>query len=274
MFQSGLRCIGPALALLAFNPAGGQIATPSPGETVAAPVKPVVCLTNYPADAIRDGKMGTVAIVFRVLTDGHIDHIAVAASSGSVLLDSATVGCAKSWIYRPATKNGHAVNATTAMTVGWLITAIGETTTKYTKNALMPLGPIDECLSRTAVHADKLAGKSGVSIVRYRLTAGAVSNVTLKQSSGDDALDQEALACVAGWRFEPQLAIPTVRVTGTLMTLRIPGTRDHPPTEADIAKYLPKDGGAIDQTAPDPQEPDKPATGWSTAWIDWHAAVQ
>jgi protein TonB len=276
MFQSGLRRIGPAIvvALLELASAEGQTATSSPpGDTIAAPVKSVVCRTNYPAEAVRDGKMGTVTVVFRVLTDGHIDHITVAASSGSVLLDSATVACAKSWMFRPATRNGQAVNATAAMTVGWLITATGNTI-KYTKNALVPLPSNEECLSRTAVDSDRLSGKPGISVVRYRLTAGAVSNVTLKQSSGDEPLDQEALACVTGWRFEPQLALPTVRVTATLMSLEIPGTRNHPPTDADIAKYLPKGGGTADQTAPDPLEPDKLATGWSTAWIDWREAAQ
>ncbi len=282
MLRLVLHCPELALvgALLATVPGKAQTVDAStPRETAAEPANPVVCMIDYPAQAVRNAEMGYVTVLFRVLADGHVDHVTIAASSGSELLDSATVSCVKPWIFRPATRDGRAVDEMVASSVGWLLSVPGKTSLRFTKSTLVPMPPMDGCLSHASVTPERLVLKSGVSVVHYRVNAGTVSDVVLKQSSGDSELDTVALACVAGWHFRPDLAVPTVNVLGVLTNLIMPGRPDHPPTDAEVAeaaKRLPGEpvGAASAQAKPDPVEPDKPATGGATAKIDWREAVQ
>lgn len=94
-----------------------------PSHPVSVPKdKPHTCGAEfYPAESLSKGEEGNTKLNIRVLTDGTVDAVTVATTSGSQKLDDAAVACVKTWHYRPAIKDGKLAEVDTSAVVRWVL---------------------------------------------------------------------------------------------------------------------------------------------------------
>jgi TonB family protein len=77
-------------------------------------VTPPIVVTHvdavYPASAVAEGKHADVLLAVTIDTDGHVTKVEVKQSGGAAL-DEAAIVAARQWTFRPAMRDGRAVNA-------------------------------------------------------------------------------------------------------------------------------------------------------------------
>ncbi|MGD0189711.1 MAG: energy transducer TonB [Rhizomicrobium sp.] len=73
----------------------------------------------YPRLAVLFGKQGTTRVRLTVSPQGAVTNVEVVNSSGSDMLDEASVACAQQWTYRPAMQNGVPVQAMIQANIIW-----------------------------------------------------------------------------------------------------------------------------------------------------------
>jgi len=171
---------------------------PPPGNTTvpqtATPVsvgKPHVCTGAYPLEALEQMAEGTTTLLFHVATDGTVKNPSVARSSGRADFDAASVSCASTWHYKPGTANGAPVEMAWQAQIAW---KVGEPAT-----ALAPAASCNQFLDASYKMPGNIPGRSVV--VFLRAADGSTTPKKLTKSSGDDALDEAAMRCVAARRF-------------------------------------------------------------------------
>jgi TonB family protein len=76
---------------------------------------------DYPLDALRAHKEGSVDVMVTVAADGHPIESHLYQSSGTPSLDSAAVAAAMAYKYRGAERNGNAIEAQAIVTIDWQI---------------------------------------------------------------------------------------------------------------------------------------------------------
>jgi TonB family protein len=128
-------------------------------------------------------------MAFTVGSDGHVIDPVVKGSSGNADLDEASSRCVARWTYRPAEKNGVAIAAPWKAFVEW----------KQRYHLAVTAAP--HCSLPPQAHSQSPGTQTVISFVVT--TEGAVSNIGVRQSSGDDVLDLAVSECVALWRVEP-----------------------------------------------------------------------
>ncbi len=208
-------CFAPC-ASLAQTPATPNI--PPPASTG----RPHSCGQRwYPAEAIRKGLQGQVALAFTITAQGTVSNITVAGSSGSKLLDDAAVACASTFLYKPATQNGQPIDVPWKIKVAWNLF-----------NPPAPVGTPHICPSSLLPADGQIVANGQVTSLFFHIAMdGTVRDVVVNGSSGDDRLDQLAINCVSQWRYIPQ---SSEILWGT--TTRIPfNTGDVMPTSDFIA---------------------------------------
>lgn len=67
-----------------------EIAVPAVRATPGQSLPTLFSSNDYPVAALRDGEMGTTAVVLAIAPDGRVSQCSIATSSGSASLDSAT----------------------------------------------------------------------------------------------------------------------------------------------------------------------------------------
>ncbi len=77
------------------------------------------CSQVYPPMSVKLGEEGITTLSFHVTTDGSVNNVTVAKSSGSQRLDDAAVSCASRWRYKPATVDGNPVEREWQAAVQW-----------------------------------------------------------------------------------------------------------------------------------------------------------
>jgi TonB family protein len=149
-----------------------------------------------------------------------VKNLAIVKSTGDDDLDQATLTCVSNWHYRPATRDGVAVEISWNAQVNWMMH-----------------GPaMSPCGRYAKVTPELLAGITGVTKVSLRIQQdGSVSDTGLMRSSGNDVLDQAALLCISRMRFDVSRArLPT---SGIAKSLSVNWRADLPPatrkTDAD-----------------------------------------
>jgi TonB family protein len=123
-----------AIALLALLPfgalaqstQGGVSASDAPIDILLAQhiVPPSRILSGHPCGRSKRvsapvAMTGTTIIAYNITSDGAVTDITVEQSSGSADLDSAVVECAATYRYKPATKDGQAVEVPWKFKVDW-----------------------------------------------------------------------------------------------------------------------------------------------------------
>jgi TonB family protein len=155
---------------------------------------PHFCMNDYPQSAIWDGAEGNVQLAFRIAADGTVKKVKVVKSSGNDDLDAAAAGCAGRWTYKPAIRDGAAVEVPWSAMVVWKL--------RETDADLHP------CARYHAVTPELLNGIGGVTKVSFRIMPdGSVKQPEIVASSGNAELDQAALRCIADRRYNTQRAV-------------------------------------------------------------------
>ena len=83
--------------------------------------RPHVCQQDYPSISQRLGEEGTTELAFTITADGDVTGVTVSKSSGFERLDSAAVGCASEWHYKPAILEGKPVAVSWKAAVRWVL---------------------------------------------------------------------------------------------------------------------------------------------------------
>jgi protein TonB len=96
-------------------PAGDAPARPA--TTTSLPVALSRPAPDYPAQALRNNESGTVHLRITVGEDGKPNEVVVERSSRSRALDQAAVRAARKWKFRPAQRDGRAVEGTLAVPI-------------------------------------------------------------------------------------------------------------------------------------------------------------
>jgi TonB family protein len=194
------------LAALAL--AQTQALADKPDTTPVSVGPPHVC-ANYLLRAIAHHAQGKTVLDFRVAIDGTVKDLTVSKSSGDDDLDAASAACAQHWQYKPATHDGTPVEAQWQASVDWHLG----------RNAAPPL---PNCAK--FVPAD-VTSVSGVTTVSFGINDdGSARKPRIAESSGNDALDQAALSCVAAMKLN--------------LTTRAPPSDFRMTSEIDWAKEL------------------------------------
>lgn len=155
--------------------------------------RPHVCLNDYPAAAWQAGIEGVTTVRFTITDKGRVEDVSVAESSGNADLDKAALTCVRYWRYKPAIRAGKPVAVPWQANIVW----------KIERPQVPPLeqGQAD-CVKARPVKAEDLADIGGVTVVHFTIASGEVRDVTVRQSSGNAALDKAAVACVAGRHYK------------------------------------------------------------------------
>lgn len=110
----------PAAAVPARAPAASGPATISSSAldtTLIAGAPP-----RYPHESRRKREQGTVELMVIVGTDGRVDAISVARSSGSSRLDEAALKAVRGWRWQPVRRDGQAVKVRGIVEIPFLLT--------------------------------------------------------------------------------------------------------------------------------------------------------
>jgi TonB family protein len=178
---------------LAF-PSGVLADAPSIQRPVPTAAPPHLCMMDYPESAVWDGAEGTTIVAFRIGADGGVKNVSVGKSSGHEDLDAAAMGCVGRWTYKPAERDGVAVEVPWQAAVQWKL-----------HGSIADMHP---CAKYHAVTKELLAGIGGVTKISFRIMPdGAVKDAEIAQSSGNGDLDQAALRCIAARRFNTVRAV-------------------------------------------------------------------
>ena len=231
---------------LVFLPAAALAQEGAPAPAGPVPIKPQLCLKDYPIDALKKGQMGSTTVLLHVDAEGKPKNIIIAGTSGSEELDAAAAYCAKDWRFEPAKHDGQAVDAPFTQTVEWLIAS------PIWRVSLALRDPLPLCPAATEAAGKRFGWNKPVTTIAYTLKDGEVVNTAVQHSSGDPELDQTAAACVSTWHFKPQTEDPNITVTATLIS--------GPNAARDTSKSLERTPQSMIA---------RPTTGPGLATFDW-----
>jgi protein TonB len=109
------------------SPPPVQAPAPPKPAGITAPVQiaggGAVCNSSYyPPIAIRLNQSGTTTVTVHIGTDGNVENVDLAGSSGHDSLDQAAVKCITSrWRYKPAMQNGQPVAVSKEYAIKWVL---------------------------------------------------------------------------------------------------------------------------------------------------------
>ncbi|MGH6873003.1 MAG: TonB family protein [Rhizomicrobium sp.] len=183
------------------NAPARQQPVPAPDLTAPAGIGlPHVCWQDmfYPLLEIRLGIQGSVDLSYVVTADGSTKDLAVAKTSGDDELDQAALSCVAAFRYRPAMKNGVAIDFPWKSRVIW---KISDTTTPLP--VLSAASPRSCPLERQ--DSSRAAPPYPVTLIVKTGSDGTVTGEDIAESSGDDIFDNYVLDCVKHWTYDPPL---------------------------------------------------------------------
>ncbi len=185
-----------SICLFLAMPAAALAAVPAP-PSVASPLAvgtPHVCMNDYPESAIWDGAEGTAQVAFRIGADGKVKDVTIVKSAGHEDLDAATLGCVGRWSYRPAMRDGVAVEVPWRAMVEWKLH--GSEADRH------------PCTRYHAVTPQLLAGIGGLTKISFRIMPdGTTKDAEIVHSSGNGDLDQAAQRCISEKHFNTMRAV-------------------------------------------------------------------
>jgi protein TonB len=177
--------------LLAAQPSMAEDLVDSPA------VRPPNCAKYLPPGMAPPNSASATLFSFRLTAQGDMRDVALFGSSGNASLDKAALACAGDYHMPPITVAGTAVEITWIMGYFWRPRS-------PTFAAVTPSGQPDLCTFDRLPPGIAQLHVSGTTVLSYRIgTDGAVKDLLVAQSSGNDGLDQASLDCVASWRFFP-----------------------------------------------------------------------
>lgn len=161
----------------------------------------------YPVAALQRGAEGTTTLAFTIRRDGSVSDIKTQTSSGDADLDATAVSCAAKWLYRPALKDGVAIEAP------WLTRVVFQIPAQFAP-------PFDAMTESVRVCVVQRTSPSEAKTVTLRTVVhvvvdggGAVSAAYVLASSGNPTLDQRLIECWTS--LPPDTSAPS---TGKVLT--------------------------------------------------------
>lgn len=162
-----------------------------PAKIIPVPFSMHRCTEDYPAEAIAAHSEGTATLGFVITTEGSIRDVAVTKSSGSKVLDVASVRCAATWHYFPVVVEGKKIELPWRAEVRWIIPP-----------SLVFAELPRNCIDYYQVPAKQLP-RAKPTELRITVHDGQVIEIFLSTTSGYGTLDDQAIACVKTWQFLP-----------------------------------------------------------------------
>jgi TonB family protein len=174
--------------------------------------RPHVCAEAYSLEALEQMAEGKTILSFHVGTDGHVKNPAVMQSSGNALLDTASIACASTWNYKPATTDGAPVEVPWKAQIIWKVGAPAQ--------PAAPVAPCNQFVAANHKVPDDISARS--SVVLLVMPDGSVVPEKIVASSGDTVLDAAAMRCVAARHYKPANGIvpPAGRALYTIVDWR------------------------------------------------------
>ena len=170
-----------------------------PGATQATPTGPPhTC--PYPPVYIGPHDSGKTLVGVKVGTTGAVEDSVVVQSSGSPQLDYASQLCVKAWLYNPAMRHGQPIEAWVPTMLNWQMVHRGEAEPALLANTVRP--PTRK-YSANKCEWWHYHETSGVLLAFYVEQDGSVKNPSILKSTGDPAVDKDALDCVMQLAYEP-----------------------------------------------------------------------
>ena len=201
-----------------------EVAAEYPGGTPAL-MKFLSTKVKYPKEAEKRGEQGKAYVQFVVKSDGNVDYVQIAKTSGSKVLDDEAVRVVKSMPrWTPAKQDGENVNSMLTLPVAFKlgdlptvavdapegknevvdvkITAVDEEIYQVVEQ--MPefkggMGALMKYLSSNINYPQEAKDKNiqGKSLIRFVVEKdGSITDVEVARSSGNDLLDQESMRVV------------------------------------------------------------------------------
>ena len=201
-----------AVALMAASAAAETLNDPSIVPPAPAGV-PHTCEQNYPSLAVKRGQQGSTTVRIAILQDGSVDDPELQESSGSDLLDQASLDCVKGWKYTPAMRDGKPFAVMWAVRVEWYLQFTYEgpiaadarrQDPRYVPPAALS-GEEHECrASAKSAAASPGENRHQPTVIEYTITSkGVVADQKIVRSSGNQARDDAAMKCTASWHYFP-----------------------------------------------------------------------
>jgi TonB family protein len=171
-----------------------------PKATVSADL--AQCVEYYPEDELERGISAFMALQFTITKEGTATDVTVAHSSGRVSFDKAAVACISQWKFRPATKDGEAIDVPWTGALLWAPKYALEHRRTH-RPRVRDTAKVDACLSVYPPRAREVRAE-GTSALKFTIdNSGSVKDIALVKSSGNEDLDAAALKCTALLEYEP-----------------------------------------------------------------------
>lgn len=156
----------------------------------------------YPHITIGPNDSGMTIVGVKVGTGGAVEDSVVAQSSGSPQLDWASQLCVKAWLYSPAMLDGQPIETWQLAEINWHVMHRGEGESALPANMVSPPTRKFRANKCEWWHYKKT---SGVVLAFYVEPDGTVKNPSVLRSSGDPAVDKDALDCVVQRAYDPAI---------------------------------------------------------------------
>jgi len=163
---------------------------------------------NFPHTALYDHPTGPAVVKFTVTAKGEVTNPSIAQSSGSGRVDEAAHACVSEWVYAPALRDGVPVDQDWATEISLTITtrnaqpALPPDAPQGTKLVIMPVRKYRATIVGGCEqwHRDS---PRGVLVAFDVEPDGSVKNAAVAESSGNPAVDKDAVDCVSQRTYKP-----------------------------------------------------------------------
>jgi protein TonB len=187
----------------------------SPGATPPTPAKPLDISDNdYPIESLLLNEDGHTILGLNVDSQGRVTSAQRLMSSGSARLDLRATQLARTWLFKPATKDGQPTPASMTVDVSWKLPLhpIDDLNSDMmgfpvAGKAVVPPKPIPETHAMTSrdypVQSLRRSEQGEVALRALVAEDGSVADVQTIDSSGFSALDQSAITMAQRFKYEP-----------------------------------------------------------------------
>ena len=194
LFAISICVMLSTVAVAADNASQSDVVPPQPdGPQLAGPF--------YPAKARQLNEQGVVTVLFTIAENGTVNDPVVVQSSGFADLDAAGLEAARTWRYRPATKNGKPFAARMQTRIKFELTA-ANSAPPDSASANLPYDEVKMSIADYPQDAVDAKQEGRVAVLVIIGEEGNVASATIARSSGFQSLDQASLAMAnSRWHF-------------------------------------------------------------------------
>jgi TonB family protein len=165
---------------------------------------------TFPHSAVYEHPTRPTVVTFTVTAQGRVTNASIVQSSGSGVVDEAVRNCVSGFIYAPAMHDGAPIDVSWAYEYNLTITgfrappALPPDAPQGTKFVMMPVEIYRSGVtSEVGCESWHQNAPRGVLVAFDVEPDGSVKNASVAQSSGDAAVDKDAVDCVSRREYKP-----------------------------------------------------------------------